>query len=137
MLTLPPEFIEATNGILVIVLLIMIGFLINYLIYKYRCVGHIAFWYDECKAALALLLFLIGYEVINSTIWWLRHTANNGHDVTQHRTTVMTIITVGVVASIWGGMCWVRAITPFEISRKMWIALFGLAVGLGTVMVFL
>lgn len=120
MTSLPSPFVEATNGILLVVVFWMIVFNVFYLIRARHYMGMWRFVYRECKAAIALLGFLLGIEIRTFVLWAFRHMQNHNIDATPYREAGIILLTLGCVLAIWGGICWIKVTMPIRCKPSMW-----------------
>lgn len=134
---LPSWLIEVSNGVLFLLVLAMTAFALVYLVTKLReCGGTWMRVYVEAKAAIALMVFLIGVDIGVFVRWWFRTMQNHGIDPRPYIALGTTLVIVGTVVAIWGGMCWIKVITPVRFPRGTWFLVGVAAIAIATMMAF-
>ena len=131
---LPSWLVEASNGMLLIILMWMIIFDAIYLVYKLRECLSFRVLYVESKAAIALMVVLLGFEAHTFVRWWFRHMQNQGVDPESYRDLGIFLLVAGTAMGVWGGICWLKVIMPRDLPRELWFVLSAIAVGFGIVM---
>lgn len=110
------SFLEARNGILLIVLGAMLLFAIQYVREGYRELGLAVLVEPRFLAAKAWIVFLSGNFGSTLIFWWVRHAqAHNYPDFLGSWAVVLT--TFMMLITIAGGMCWIRVTMPLNYAR--------------------
>lgn len=133
---LPSWLLEVSNGILFLLVLVMTFFQLLYLVRELLDCGSFRHVYVECKAAIALSVFLIGVDICVFVRWWFRNMQNHGIDPRPYVDVGTTLVIVGTAVAIWGGICWIKVITPGRYPRGTWLAIATAAIGLSAFMAF-
>lgn len=124
---LSPQFLEAINGILIVVLLSIVTV---FAIYTLDCIFKEmrrcrTYWPDDPlrgylyglktgylqrRAAISCMIFFSGDLLIRIAIWSFRHIQNKGMKPPEKFATMLT--TIGVIICIIGGVCILRHFAP-------------------------
>ena len=118
---LSPRLLEASNGVLLAVLLMMFCGLASYLYMEWRELGFAGVYRDR-KAAIALSVFVIGLGIRTYVVWWLRHAANHGLPAPLWVDLSPAFLVGGTVVAVIGGLCWLRVTTWRELPHWFWMA---------------
>lgn len=117
MMMLSPQFLEAVNGVM---LVIYVGILIvftHYILSGFAQCG----WregYHKRRAAIAVSTLFFGDLIIRGFIWTLRHLENNRGATSKTHLAVATVgTTVGVLICILGGICILRHFAPAKLGH--------------------
>lgn len=133
MTTLPPYFLEAINGTLLILFLWVI-FWFAYDIYSVsQTVNSWRRTYEESAASIACLVAFFGDSVIRGSVWYYRHLENDGIPVSSIEKIAKLTIAIGVLVSIWGCGCIIQHLSPPALGRAPWViaVITALAFGIG------
>jgi hypothetical protein len=143
---LPPQMIEATNGILVILYAYMAIFAIAYLISVWRRTmprygGHYGWLraaivtYHEHKPAISIAVIVSGLWMRTAVLWYLRHVFDHNVDPSPWiKPVALPLLWLGTIAAIIGITCWVRVVSPFRYTNAMWVAMTIFAFAFGILM---
>ena len=145
---IPSLLIEASNGVIVILLMYFIMFLVLHLFNqwveihkgytgKYGWRRSLRAVYDECKPEIALFVLMSGFEMRTSVLWFARHSDNHQYNMHQLQTVAASSIVIGTAMIVLGAMCWNRVMVPFRNSFAAWsLMLFSaLAFGVGMALI--
>lgn len=130
---LPGPFLEAINGVLVI-LFFWVGAWFAYDIWMVRITtGSWRATHREAAASIACLVAFSGDIIIRSSVWWYRHLENDGHPTEDLLQIATLTITAGVVVMIFGCACIINYLSPPALGRAPWaIAIISaLMIGIG------
>ena len=109
---LPPQFLEAINGVL---LIIYAGILLIFLNYIWEGIKEYG-WsegYARRKAAIAITTFIFGDLLVRACIWSIRHMQNHYGWPPQSWGSVATVMsTLGAVICLVGSVCILRHFAP-------------------------
>lgn len=132
--TIPPQFNEAVDGFLLIMLLFASCYFVFYLSREWSEIPPTvnrwrAFWSYENKTAFSLATLTIGLFLKEGSEWWWFHLHNHG----QHEAwpVLVPILVGGAVIGGWGIMCLLRSLARYEWSRWVWIWMTIAAVAFG------
>lgn len=111
-LTLTPQFLEAVNGVLLIIYLGILFIFSHYTISEMRVRG-IVNGYRQRTAAISITMLLLGDFIIRACIWAVRH-ATNSYGWTSSKAEIVATVgaTLGVLVCIVGGICILRHFAP-------------------------
>lgn len=130
-MSLPPELLEATNGVLTVSLLWVTLGLLYYLNWKRRDFASFFKFYHECKAAVALLLTFSSLLVRTADIWVARHLQNTSLPPPPWAHWSPLIHVASTAAAAIGVMCWLRVTIPGVCGPRLWAVLTALAFVIG------
>lgn len=131
--TLTPQFLEAVNGVLLVIYLSILFFFGKYIYGGIREMG----WKvgrRQRRGAISVSVLLIGDFLILLSIWVVRHMQNSHGWSSQNSETVATVgTTVGVVFAIVGGVCILRSFAPVRLGEwpSVLTVLIAIAFGVG------
>ena len=133
---IPLQLNEAGNGALFVMLLFGVA-------YMGKFVGdRIIEWYGwhgmtnrakfathTNKAAIGILTMFVGFAIKSGASWWALHVINDGGKAPAIVLTPLFV--VGTLIGLWGVVCTIRALTPYEWRRYTWLWLTGGAIAFG------
>lgn len=127
---LTPQLLEAINGTLLVIFLALVGFFGRYIIMEFERVH----WRQARRnraAAISMLMVFVGESLIRGGVWAWRH-----FDLNYDNRAINTVVSIGVLISIVGGVCALRHFAPRSWGHAPWILipLIGLAFGVGMAM---
>lgn len=134
MINLPNEFMQAVNGILAVVYMVLLGILIRYLYSKWRVFRWRIKNYEETAMAIGMVAMALGMIMFRAPIWVLRFGHHSSlYDATSVRPWAILMIASGTVCSIVGGLCMIRVLACPSVGEWLWVATFVIAVGFGVI----
>lgn len=132
---LSPQFLEAINGAAFVIYVGVLLFFVKYIVAVWTSGKRrtLRGWYEEVAGAIAIIVLVLGDALIRGPVWFLRHMANDGRDVTSVVAPATIVIIAGATLVIVGGVCIVRQFAPkrCEIIAPMLLALCALVFGIG------
>lgn len=141
------QMIEASNGILLVLFAYMAGFGVLYLSWKWRELhgsvyqGHGGWWrairrlYGEHKPAVAIAVITVGLFLRTLVLWHYRHIRNHQYPLDWFWAHWSQALLWGSTAMIMVGIaCWIRVVSPFRHTVKMWLLMLGFAIFFGLYM---
>lgn len=105
-----PYFLEVVNGILLVIYL-SLGYVFAAYIVRQLFAGRWG-WNETSGAAAAMLILMIGEALIRVAVWIPRHLLNQNQPITHLTTITTSLLAVGTLLAIWGGICMIRQFVP-------------------------
>lgn len=130
-MNIPPPLLEATNGVLWVVLIAAAFGAFYWLVHAARTIGSLRELYLEEKASLALALMFTGLGLRSLNIWWFQHLRNHGHIIPGWNGWPTWFHVGTTVLAVIGLMCWLRCTLPEWFGWRGWAALTFLAFAFG------
>lgn len=109
-LSLSPQFLEALNGVLLVVYLGIMAVFGRYVFEALFRLG-LADGYKERKAAIAVSVLIFGDLIVRTCVWSVRHLENH-YSTHPNQPLVATVTAVGAATCILGGVCILRHFAP-------------------------
>jgi hypothetical protein len=132
---LSPQFLEAVNGVLLVVYVAILFFFGRYIVEGIRRYGWLEGRHHR-RAAIAVSTLILGDTVIRAFIWTLRHVENTRGASSKAHLAIATIgTTAGVLICIVGGVCILRHFAPAKLGHWPSIVTIALALAFGIGMV--
>lgn len=133
-MNLPGPFMEAINGVLTIIYVVLFVTLIRYLFKKYLVFGWKIKNYEETALAIGIAVSTLGVILFRAPIWVARHMENTQWATgLDHKFWVVPMVAFGTLACAVGGLCIIRIMSPPEHSERIWFftLFFALVVAVG------
>lgn len=128
---IPPQLNEACSGAVFLMMVFFVVFLAFWLLKEYRH-NPLKRLFDsyEFKAAFGMFTMFCGLAAKNGVNWWYLHIRNQGQLVNYP--IMLPIFIAGTLVSLWGMVCLMRALAPYEwgSTRWIWLAFFAVAFGI-------
>lgn len=142
---IPGKLIEASNGIIMILLLYFLVFLSLHMIWQYREARNSYYgrWAiiktllsirRKCGAEIALGTIMVGFEIRTAILWTARHFGEATSSVVSVLTYGPLLLLFGTFMVILGAICWNRVMVPFRCSGWLWVGMAVSAIGFGVFM---
>ena len=115
-----PKFDEAINGALLVLCGVAVVFLTEYL-WRLRADFRRSrdAWSDEHKAAVGMLMMFVGLVMKVGAEWWFLHISARG--VVAHYPFFVSTFLIGTLATAWGLLFMLSAISRFDWPPGVWI----------------
>ena len=124
---------EAGNAALVVMLIFGGAYLVDFLYRRWQAGDDLYTNYTN-KAALGILTVFMGFMIKSAAAWWSLHIINTTNTPINN-TTVMVAFIVGTLMGLWGVICTVRALAPYEWRRWTWWWMIGGLIAFGSIFV--
>ena len=127
---IPPKLNEAGSGAVFLMTLFFAIFLATWLYntWKKNPKRHIFRTY-EVKAAFGLFTMFCGLTAKVGAEWWFLHLKNQGQNVSYP--IMVPLFVFGTLVSLWGMVCLMRSLAPYEWGATRWFWLFICALAFG------
>lgn len=124
---------EAGNAALTFMLLFGMAYMVNYLLRRWRS-GQEVFINAGDKAAVAIFTTYTGFMVKSAAGWFALHQMNGtGRPVNSLWISILFVVGTGI--GLWGVICTIRTLSPYEWRRYSWLWLGVSAVAFGVLFI--
>jgi hypothetical protein len=125
---------EAGNAALTFMLFFGMMYLFSFLVKRWH-EGHDVFHEYADKAAVGIFTMFSGFMVKSAAGWYAIHImVGTGRPTTS--LPISFIFVIGTVLGLWGVICTVRALSPFEWRRYTWLWLGASSITFGAIFLF-
>jgi hypothetical protein len=125
-----PQFLEAVNGVLLIIFLGILICFLRYIIEGFRELG-MKLGYRQRRGAIGFAVLVLGDTLIRGSVWFWRHLENHQMPIAHHKELLTATTAAGLLVAVWGGICILRHFAPDWMGAWPWIVTLSVAMAFG------